>query len=117
MGRVALAGANWTMLVLLAKLTSRADVGQYALAAAIAAPVMTASRLYLRSILATDQRREFAVVDYTATAFIMAATGFLASCGLAMLLDDVASRMLVLVVASYFAIAFVRRRTPQTRTA
>lgn len=104
MGRVALAGANWTMLVLLAKLTSRADVGQYALAVAIAAPVMTASRLYLRSILATDQRREFAVVDYTATAFIMAATGFLASCGLAMLLDDVASRMLVLVVASYFAI-------------
>jgi O-antigen/teichoic acid export membrane protein len=66
-GNVTYALSQWGILVALAKLGNPAMVGQFALGLAIAAPVFLFGNLQLRSVLATDARREFAFGEYLAT--------------------------------------------------
>jgi O-antigen/teichoic acid export membrane protein len=63
-GNVVYSACQWGMLVLLAKLGTPAIVGEFALALAITAPVVTFASLNLRVIQATDARREYDFGDY-----------------------------------------------------
>ncbi len=65
-GNVFYAGCHWGMLALMAKLSTAAIVGQFALGLAITAPVFMLTNLQLRGVQATDARSEFAFADYFA---------------------------------------------------
>jgi O-antigen/teichoic acid export membrane protein len=58
------AACQWGVLIALARLGSPEAVGQFALALAIAAPVIIFSQLQLRAVQATDARRAFAFAHY-----------------------------------------------------
>ena len=64
MGNGLYACCQWAMLVVLAKLCSTDMVGQFVLALAITAPVFTFVGLNLRTVQATDARRDFQFGDY-----------------------------------------------------
>jgi O-antigen/teichoic acid export membrane protein len=63
-GTVVYAGCQWGILVVLAKLTSPEAVGQFALGAAVTAPVFLFTGLQLRASQATDTVRGFPFADY-----------------------------------------------------
>jgi O-antigen/teichoic acid export membrane protein len=64
MGNVVYAGCQWMMLMVMAKLGSPEQVGQFSLGLAVTAPVITFANLQLRGIQATDARREYTFGDY-----------------------------------------------------
>lgn len=64
LGNVVYTAAQWGILVVLAKFGSAEIVGQFALGTAITLPILLAANLYLRALVATDARREFAFGDY-----------------------------------------------------
>ncbi|TCJ30209.1 lipopolysaccharide biosynthesis protein [Nocardioides jejuensis] len=55
---------QWLLLVVLARMTGTGDVGRFALALAISAPVYLAVGLNLRMVRATDARREWRPEQY-----------------------------------------------------
>lgn len=63
-GNVVYAGCQWGMLVVLARLGSPEMVGQFALGLAVCAPVIIFTNLQLRTVQATDARREFRFSEY-----------------------------------------------------
>lgn len=67
LGNVGHAACQMGLLVLLAKLGTSAMVGQFALAIAVTGPVFVLTNLGLRSIQATDSRREFQFGEFLAT--------------------------------------------------
>jgi O-antigen/teichoic acid export membrane protein len=60
------AAAQWLALVLVAKLTTPAEVGQYALALAITGPIILFTNLQLAGLLATDAHGSFRFEQYFA---------------------------------------------------
>ena len=62
---------QWGMLVVLAKLTSPEDVGQFALGLAVCAPVVMLTNLQLRAVQATDARGEYEFADYLGLRLLM----------------------------------------------
>jgi O-antigen/teichoic acid export membrane protein len=82
LGNVVYAGCQWAMLVLLAKLGSPERVGYFALALAITAPVIMFTNLQLRSVQATDARREFRFNDYFGLRIASTAVALLAIAGI-----------------------------------
>lgn len=70
-GNVVYAAAQWGQLILLAKLTTPAVVGQFNLALAITAPVIMFSNLQLRAVQATDAKREYGPGHYLALRLLM----------------------------------------------
>lgn len=63
-GNVVYAACQWGVLMVLAKLGTPQTVGEFALALAIASPLMISSRLALRVIQATDAASEYDFGDY-----------------------------------------------------
>lgn len=63
-GTVVYAICQWGMITVLAKLGTPEMVGQFALALALTAPIILFANLQLRSVQATDARREYAFSDY-----------------------------------------------------
>src|SRR4051794_18409006 len=57
-GNVAYAGAQWAVVIILAKWGTTEIVGEYALGLAIAGPVLMFANLQLRMVLVTDVRQE-----------------------------------------------------------
>ena len=55
---------NWLMLSVVAKLGTPEKVGQYSLGIIIAQPIITFAMLQLRSVQATDAKREYRFSDY-----------------------------------------------------
>lgn len=55
---------QWAIIIILTKFTSLTDVGHYALALAINAPLTLLSRLHLRTILATDIKGTYRFEEY-----------------------------------------------------
>ena len=76
-GNVFYAGCQWGMLALLTKLVSPEMVGQFALGLAITAPVMLFASLQLRTVQATDARREYLFGDYLGLQLITTALALL----------------------------------------
>jgi O-antigen/teichoic acid export membrane protein len=66
LGNAVYAGCQWAMLVALAKLGSRAMVGQFVFGLAVTAPVFIFANLQLRTVQATDARREYRFGHYLA---------------------------------------------------
>ncbi|NLX95773.1 MAG: oligosaccharide flippase family protein [Rhodopirellula sp.] len=65
-GNGVFAVCQWGVLAVLAKMLGATDVGRFALALAVTAPVISLVNLNLRSILATDTRRESEFGHYVA---------------------------------------------------
>ncbi|MFZ5829534.1 MAG: lipopolysaccharide biosynthesis protein [Planctomycetota bacterium] len=63
-GNAVYAGCQWGMLIVLAKLGSKAIVGQFALGLAVTAPAFMLSNLQLRAVQATDARGQFRFDEY-----------------------------------------------------
>lgn len=66
LGNVIYAGAQWGILVVLAKLTRPEIVGRFALGLAVTAPIIIFSQLQLRGVQATDAKGEYDFGHYLA---------------------------------------------------
>jgi O-antigen/teichoic acid export membrane protein len=80
-GNVLYSGCQWGMLVALARLGGAEMVGQFALGLAVTAPVFMFAQLQLRSVQATDARRDFRFGDYLAVRLLMIAVALLVTAG------------------------------------
>lgn len=89
--------AQWGLLVILTKLTTQTQVGDFIFATAVTAPVFLLTSLQLRAVQAVDARREHTLGEYFAlrivttavalvVAGIIAAAGYRGSAGLLILL-------------------------------
>ena len=76
-GNLVYAASQWGMLVVLAKLGRPEMVGQFTLGLAVTAPVFMLTNLQLRSIQATDARKEYLFSDYLSLRLIGTTLGFL----------------------------------------
>jgi O-antigen/teichoic acid export membrane protein len=85
LGSLVYTGCQWGMLVVLAKLGSPEMVGQFALGLAVAAPVMMFTNLQLRSVQATDARREYRFGDYLGLRLMMTLLAVAVIAGIALL--------------------------------
>ncbi len=63
-GNIAHAGAQWVLILVLARFASAEVVGAYALALAVASPVFLLANLHLRTVHATDIGEEFSFETY-----------------------------------------------------
>ncbi len=63
-GNAVYGGAQWAMLILLAKLGNAEMVGRFALGLAVGAPVVMFTNMQLRLVQATDAREEYRFRDY-----------------------------------------------------
>jgi O-antigen/teichoic acid export membrane protein len=66
LGHATYMASQWGQVVAIAKLTSAAKVGQFALALAVTAPVNMLAGLQLRTVQATDARHDYVFGDYLA---------------------------------------------------
>jgi O-antigen/teichoic acid export membrane protein len=76
-GNAVYAACQWGMLVVLAKLGSPKMVGQLALGLAIAAPIVAFTNLQLRSVQATDVKKQYCFSDYLGLRLISTALALL----------------------------------------
>lgn len=97
-GNIALAAAQWAVIVLLARLADPVSVGQYTLGLAIVSPIFTLASLNLRGLQATDISSQFHFSDYLAIRLVAAAAAFAAT--LAVLACGHYSQATALVVLS-----------------
>ncbi|HEV3257600.1 MAG TPA: oligosaccharide flippase family protein [Gemmataceae bacterium] len=81
-GNVVYAACQWGMLVALAKLGSPEVVGQFALGLAVTAPVLMFTNLQMRSVQATDAKREYDFGDYLGLRTLTTAVGLLVIVGI-----------------------------------
>ncbi len=82
-GNVLLSASQWAVLSLIAKLGDREMLGRYALAVAVATPVVMLSHLNLRAVLATDTEYRHSFGDYLAVRLRASAIGLAAIAALA----------------------------------
>lgn len=101
LGNFVYGGAQWAMLVVIAKLGSPVIVGRFALALAVTAPVIMFASLGLRSVLATDAAKKYEFGEYLGVTLIMMAAAFLVIAVLGLRLggaQDVDLALIVVVV-------------------
>jgi O-antigen/teichoic acid export membrane protein len=77
-GNVLYSASQWAVLSLIAKLGDREMLGRYALAVAVATPVVMLSHLNLRAVLATDTEYRHSFGDYLAVRLRATALGLAA---------------------------------------
>jgi O-antigen/teichoic acid export membrane protein len=82
-GNLVYAACQWGILVVLAKLGTPEQVGEYALGMAIAAPVMLFANLQLRVLLASDVTGRFALSRYLTFRLVSLAAALLVVIGIA----------------------------------
>ncbi|WP_242392776.1 lipopolysaccharide biosynthesis protein [Anaeromyxobacter oryzisoli] len=63
-GQAALSACNWLQFVLVARLSSMTATGRFALAAAVATPLVLIAGMNLRAVQVSDVRGEYAFRDY-----------------------------------------------------
>ncbi len=97
-GNVGYAACQWAILVALAKLASAADVGHFALALALIAPVMILANLHLRALQATDARQQYPFVAYLVLRLVTTALAVLAVTILALVLGYRGAALAVIVL-------------------
>lgn len=82
-GNVVYAGCQWGILAVMTKLCPPATVGVFALALALAAPVMMLLDLQLRAVQATDSKDDYYFGEYLGLRLITTAVGFVVIVALA----------------------------------
>ncbi len=75
-GNVVYGGCQWLMLVCIARLGNPQTVGTFALAQAIAAPIILFSNLQLRVVQATDSHERFQFGHYLAIRYLSSVVAF-----------------------------------------
>ncbi len=104
-GHVVYAGCQWGMLVVLAQLARPEDVGTFALAYAVTAPLFLFAGLSLRSSQATDAARGFRFADYFGVRVVGMATALaITAVIVAVSHFDATTRVVVLVVGASKAV-------------
>jgi len=98
-GSALYSASSWAMLAVIAKLGTRAMVGEYALGLAVAQPVMVLSQLHLRAVQATDSRRQFAFGDYLALRLLTTSLAIVVIAAIAWLAGYRGETALVIVVS------------------
>ena len=83
-GNLVYAGCQWGTVMALAKLSTVTAVGQYALGAAVTAPLFLFSNLNLRAVLATDSGDEFPFRAYLRLRLLTAAAALALAVGIAL---------------------------------
>jgi O-antigen/teichoic acid export membrane protein len=78
LGNVVYAGAQWGLLVVLAKLTNPETVGRFALGLAVTGPIIIFSQLQLRGVQATDAKGEYDFGHYLALRLVTTGLALLA---------------------------------------
>lgn len=101
-GNAVFAASLWGMLIVLTKLGSPADVGRYALASAIATPVLVFANLQLRSLLIADTAGEHPFGEYLGVRLVLLPLGMVVLAAVALLGYDAAQ------VAAILAFGLVR---------
>ena len=101
-GNVAFSGSQWLMTVVLARLVGPEGVGQFALAVALATPIVILSNLQLRGVQATDTTGRFRFPEYFALRVLTTA---LALGGIALLASTSHYEMATLWVIAAIACA------------
>jgi O-antigen/teichoic acid export membrane protein len=96
---------QWGMLVVLAKLLNPTEVGRFALGLAVAAPVVLFANLGLRSLQATDAKRQYAFADYLGLRLLTTVFALLAIVGI-MLLAGYRSETALVIIAVGLAKCF-----------
>lgn len=74
---------QWGILIALTKLGTAEIVGQYALGLAVSGPILMFASLQLRTLQATDSRRQFDFGDYFGLILLSTSVGWLAVTGVA----------------------------------
>ncbi len=64
LGQAVYSASQWGIIFILAKLGTETIVGQFTLGLSVTAPIIILTNLTLRSIQATDAKREFSFADY-----------------------------------------------------
>ncbi|MGE5558460.1 MAG: lipopolysaccharide biosynthesis protein [Bacillota bacterium] len=75
-GNIIYMGSQWGILVIIAKITKSAMVGQYTLGLAITAPIFMLFNLQLRSVQATDALNKYFFSDYLSLRIITSTIAF-----------------------------------------
>ena len=97
-GNVLYSACQWGIVLVLAKLGTAAQVGEYALALAVSAPVVLFANLQLRALLASDVKNEFSFAQYLTFRFVSLAGAMLAVVVVASIQSDVSRASLVLLM-------------------
>lgn len=82
-GNVLYSACQWGIVVVLAKLGSAAQVGEYALGLAVSAPIVLFANLQLRALLASDVNHQFAFGQYLTFRMATLGAALIAVAGLA----------------------------------
>ena len=82
-GNVLYSACQWGIVVVLAKLGSPAQVGEYALGLAVSAPIVLFANLQLRALLASDVNSQFAFGQYLTFRLATLGAALIAVAGLA----------------------------------
>lgn len=76
-GNAAYYGFQYIFLILLAKLTTQFQVGQYSLALSIAAPIYALTGMHLRAFIATECDSKYKFSDYLSARMFMSGSGII----------------------------------------
>ena len=107
-GNAIYAASQWALLIIVAKLGSVVQVGQFAYALALTAPIFILSQLQLRGLQATDAAGEYSFAEYLSLRVATTAAAVLAVVALAFLTTDAGpQRGVVLAMAVAKAIESV----------
>jgi O-antigen/teichoic acid export membrane protein len=99
-GYVVYAAGQWGTLVVIAKLGDPGQLGQFALALAITAPLTLFANMQLSSVQATDARHLYTFPDYLAVRLVSVAIAALLSAIVAVTLVSSRSTAIVIVVVA-----------------
>ncbi len=96
------AASQWTQIALIAHLGTSADVGHYALAMAVCAPVFMLFNLQLRQIQAVDSTRKHSFAEYLGLRLLSSAIALAAVCVLACFSSRASSAAALTVLVGLF---------------
>ena len=82
-GNVVYSACQWCIVLVLAKLGTAEQVGEYALGMAVSAPIVLFANLQVRTLLASDVKEEFPFGKYLAFRYVSLAIALLAVAGAA----------------------------------
>ena len=98
-GNVVYAVCLWGQLALLTKLGTTGTVGRFALASAVATPVIMFAQLQLRSVLASDARGQFVFRDYFGVRLVLLPPALLVVLAVGLLAYNPAQTVIIMLFA------------------
>ena len=88
LGTAANSLCTWLLIVILARTSGAAAVGDYALALALTAPIMAFAGLQIRTLVASDPTRQYAFREYLRVSYLGVGLGILACFAFSLVVGD-----------------------------